>query len=280
MRFGHLALGLIALVIAGCAGSTGVPPITVGSRDDTESELVAHLYAAALRSYGADARVESVPDPLTEMDSGAIRVVPGFTGRLLERFQPDATARSDAQVYRELVSALPEGIAAGDYTASAEDKPAVAVTGPTADAWGGRDAVALVRNCADVSAGALAGARRPDAVGTCKIAKAREFPDDATLFAALRAGQISAAWTTTADPDVPSEAVVLADRTSLIRAENVVPLYRRNELSERQVLALNEIAGVLDTAGLAQMRGQVADGADPAAVADAFLTEHPLGTSR
>jgi glycine betaine/choline ABC-type transport system substrate-binding protein len=279
MRCGRPALALIALVVAGCAGSTGAPPITVGSRDDAESQLVAQLYAAALRSYGADARVEPAPDPMTEMDAGAIQVMPEFTGRLLERLQPAATARSDAQVYRELLSALPEGIAAGDYTASAEDKPAVAVTEPTADAWGGRDVTAMVHNCADVSAGASAGGRRPEAVGTCKITRTREFGDDATLFAALRGGQINSAWTTTADPDVPSEAVVLADRTSLIRAENLVPLYRRNELSERQVLALNEIAGVLDTAALVQMRRQVADGADPAAVADSFLAEHPLGTS-
>ena len=74
--------------------------------------------------------------------------MPGFTGRLLERFEPDATARSDAQVYRAMVSALPEGVAAGDYTTSAEDKPAIAVTEPTADAWGGRDVTAAVRNCA------------------------------------------------------------------------------------------------------------------------------------
>ena len=56
---------------------------------------------------------------------------------------------------------------------------------------------------------------------------------------------------------------MLSDRTSLIRAENVVPLYRRNELTERQVLALNEVAGELDTAALADMRAQVADGTDP-----------------
>ncbi|MET0996682.1 MAG: glycine betaine ABC transporter substrate-binding protein, partial [Mycobacterium sp.] len=109
----------------------------------------------------------------------------------------------------------------------------------------------------------------------------REFPDGTTLFEALRTGQVNAAWTSTADPDIPVDAVVLADRTALIRAENVVPLYRRNELSETQVLALNEVAGVLDTADLVQMRREVAAGADPAQVADAFLTENPLGaTSR
>ncbi len=71
--------------------------------------------------------------------------------------------------------------------------------------------------------------------------------------------------------------LTLSDRTSLIRAENLVPLYRRNELNESQVLALNEVAGVLDTAALADMRAQVAKGADPGQVAGAFLDEHPLG---
>jgi hypothetical protein len=41
------------------------------------------------------------------------------------------------------------------------------------------------------------------------------------------------------------------------------------------------VAGVLDTAGLVQMRRQLAAGNDPAHVVDGFLAEHPLGaTSR
>ena len=105
----------------------------------------------------------------------------------------------------------------------------------------------------------------------------REFADAATLFASLRAGEVNAAWTSTAAPDVPDGVVVLADKSSLIRAENVVPLYRRNVLDERQVLALNEIAGELDTGSLADMLRQVTEGADPGAVASAWLDAHPLG---
>ena len=97
--------------------------------------------------YGTAAHVESVPDPLAGLDSGAIGVVPGFTGRLLDTFAPGARARAAAQVYRDMVSALPEGVAAGDYAESAEDKPALAVTEATVDAWGGRDVTAAVRNC-------------------------------------------------------------------------------------------------------------------------------------
>jgi glycine betaine/choline ABC-type transport system substrate-binding protein len=265
------------MVIAGCGGHAGAPSVAVGSTSDPESTLVAHLYAAALRFYGSPAHVQSVPDPVSELDSGTLRVVPGFTGRLLDRFEPDATARSDAQVYRAMVSALPEGVAAGDYTTSAEDKPAIAVTERTADAWGGRDVTAAVRSCAKVMAGALAGVPPPSKVGSCTMPKPREFPDNTTLFAALRAGQINAAWTTTATPHIPSELVVLSDKAALIRAENLVPLYRRNELNEQQVLALNEVAGVLDTGSLADMRRQVAEGKEPGLVADAWLDAHPLG---
>lgn len=277
-RLASSIFALVVLGLAGCGGGDGRPPsIAVGSGSDPESALIAHLYAAALRSYGSPAHVQAEADPLTGLDSGDVRVVPGFSGRLLYRFAPDSTARSAAQVYRELLSALPEGVAAGDYTTSAEDKPALAVTEATADAWGGGDLTAAVRNCAELKVGQVTGALRPTAIGTCKLPKAREYPDSATLFAAVRAGELNAAWTTTAAPGIPPELLMLSDRTSLIRAENLVPLYRRNELTEAQVLALNEVAGVLDTAALADMRAQVADGTEPGLVAGAFLDEHPLG---
>jgi glycine betaine/choline ABC-type transport system substrate-binding protein len=273
----RLALAFIALITMSCGGPADEPSIAVGATPDAESVLVAHLYAAALRSYGSPAHVRSEADPLTELDTGAVRVVPGFTGRFLARFDPDAAARSAAQVYRTMLSALPEGVAAGDYTTSAEDKPALAVTEATAQAWGGRDVTAAVRHCDELKVGQVADVPRPEVIGTCKLANVREYPDSATLFARLRAGEVNAAWTSTAAPYIPAELLMLSDRTSLIRAENVVPLYRRNELTESQVLAINEVAGVLDTAALAQMRAEVADGTEPGLVANAFLAEHPLG---
>jgi glycine betaine/choline ABC-type transport system substrate-binding protein len=282
----RLACALAALVmvsVAGCGGVVETPSVAVGSAQDPESALIAHIYAEALRFYGSPAHVEQSPDPLTKLDSGEARVVPGFTGRVLHRFYPDSTARSATQVYREMVSALPEGVAAGDYTTSAQDKPALAVTEATAHAWGSRDLTAATRNCDDLEVGQVSGdsyAARPDVpsvLGTCKLPKPREYPDRATLLAAVRAGEVDAAWTSTAAPNIPAELIMLSDRTSLIRAENLVPLYRRNELNEAQVLALNEVAGVLDTAALADMRAKVEDGTEPGLVAGVFLAEHPLG---
>ena len=276
---------LTALALAGALAMTGcgatrpnTHELVVGSRPGVESVLLADIYTGALRSYGFPARSEQAPDPLTKLDSGAFVVVPGFTGRVLQRFQPDTTVRSDAQVYKTMVGALPEGIAAGDYTTAAEDKPALAVTESTAKSWGGTDLSAVPQHCDGLVVGSITGASTPSAVGSCRLPAAREFPDDATLFAALRTRTIIAAWTTSTDPGVPADLVVLTDgKRALVQAENVVPLYRRNELTDRQLLAVNEVAGVLDTAALVEMRRQVTAGADPQAVADGWLGEHPLG---
>ncbi len=267
----------VGATLAGCGQSGGPPSLPVGATADSESALLANLYAAALRSYGTPAHVETVPDPVAGLDSAAVAVAPGLTGQLLGRFEPDATARSDEQVYRAMVASLPEGVAAGDYTTSAQDKPALAVTEATADRWDGHDLSAALGHCRELVVGAVAGAATPTRLGTCRPAPVREFPDTATLYGALHDGRINAAWTSTAAPGVPAELVVLADRTALIRAENVVPLYRRHTLDEQQVLALNEVAGVLDTAALTEMLGRVDGGADPAAVADGWLSQHPLG---
>jgi glycine betaine/choline ABC-type transport system substrate-binding protein len=280
---GCAALAIAAtLAAAGCAHTTGTQhgghELVVGSRPDSDSLLLAHIYAGALRSYGFPARNDQSPDPLIKLDSGAFAVVPGFTGRMLRVFQPGATVRSDTQVYQAMVGALPEGIAAGDYTTAAEDKPALAVTQSTAKEWGGNDLSALPRHCAGLVIGSLDGVPTPSAVGSCRLPHAHEFPNDATLFAKLRTGQVTAAWTTTAASDVPADVTVLADgKPALVEAENVVPLYRRNELTDRELLAINEVAGVLDTAALVQMRRQVIGGADPQTVADGWLGEHPLG---
>ena len=277
-RFIALALS-VALATAGC-GHTGhhAAELVVGSRSGVEATLLADIYTGALRSYGFPARTEQALNPLAQLDSGAFGVVPSLTGRVLQAFQPGATVRSDAQVYKAMIGALPEGIAAGDYTTAAEDKPALAVAESTSKSWGGSDLGTLPQHCDGLIVGSIAGAPTPPAIGSCRLPATREFTDDAKLFAAVKAGEVTAAWTTTADPNVPADLVVLTDgKPALLQAENVVPLYRRNELTDRQLLAVNEVAGVLDTAALVEMRRQVTAGADAQAVADAWLNEHPLG---
>jgi len=266
------------MAVAGCGADEPRPgpTVVVGAGPTRESVLVAELYASALRYFGTVAQVRTGPDPVAALDGGLVTVAPGFTGDLLTRFAPHPAARADEQVYREMISALPEGVAAGDYTASAQDKPAAAVTANTAKSWDAHDVTAVLAHCPGITVGAVAGAAHPAKLGDCVLPETHEFRDTAALFDALKRGEVTLGWTSTASPPAPADTEVLTDRTSLIRAENIVPLYRRNLLSEQQVLALNGIAGELDTATLADMVGQVDKGADPAAVAGAWLAQHPL----
>jgi glycine betaine/choline ABC-type transport system substrate-binding protein len=268
-----------ALMVAGCGSSRrSAHELVVGSRSEAEFVLLANIYAGALRSYGFAARVVAVSDPLTDLDSGALSLVPALTGTVLQTFEPGATVRSDQQVYRAMVGALPEGLAAGDYATAAEDKPALAVTQSTADAWGGTDLSTLPRHCHGLVLGERGGSTKPATISNCRLPDPRQFADETAMFDALKDGHLTLVWTTTADPGVPAGVVLLADgKPALIQAENVVPLYRRNELNTRQLLAINEVAGVLDTAALADMRRQVAEGADARALTEAWLAEHPLG---
>jgi glycine betaine/choline ABC-type transport system substrate-binding protein len=272
------ALLTAASLLAGCGDAHTPRELVVGAGADPESTVLAELYAAALRYYGSRARVAHMTDPIAELDRGEVNVVGGFTGDVLQMFAPGTdNVISDQNVYRAMVAALPEGVAAGDYAKAAEDKPTVAVTSQTAQAWGDRQLATLIAHCGRLTMGSVAGTRHPVEVGGCNLPGAHEFNSDAALFAALRAGQIDAAWTSTADPGIPDDVVVLSDRRpSMVQAENVVPLYRR-DLSEAEVRAINEVAGEFETSTLADMRGQVARGADPRQVAEGWLAAHPLG---
>ncbi len=269
---------VLAVLAAGCGSPGPGPALTVAASTDPQNLLLANIYAAGLRYYGTAASVETSGDPLAALDAGEAGVAAGLTGRLLQRLDPGSTARSAEQVYRALAGALPEGVAVGDYAVAAEDKPALAVTEATAAAWGGRDLTALVAHCPQVRVGVAAGMDRQSRVGECALPPPRRYGTPATLFDALRAGAVTAAWTTTAATGVPDGVVVLVDRKpALIPAENVVAVYRRNELGQMQLRAVNEIAGVLDTASLVGMLDRVESGADPEAVAEDWLAANPLG---
>ncbi len=274
----RLLLAIFATLTVACGSPGPGPSLVVGASPDPQNTLLANVYAAGLRYYGTAARVEISDDPLAALDAGKATVAAGFTGRLLARFDPGSAARSAEQVYRAMVGALPEGLAAGDYAVAAEDKAALAVTEATADAWDSRELSALVDNCVRIRVGSRTGANPPEKVGECELGSDRQFGTPALMFDALRSGAINAAWTSTAATGTPDGVVVLVDRKpALIPAQNVVAVYRRNELGQMQLRAINEIAGVLDTASLVAMSDLVRSGADPGLVAEEWLAANPLG---
>ena len=108
--------------------------------------------SAALRTYGARAR-RRAPNPMAELDTAAFVVAPAFTGRLLTK--RGARRNSAGRRCRSTRDdpALPEGVAAGDYTEAAEDRPALVVTEATANAWGGCDLTGSPGHCDTLNLG-------------------------------------------------------------------------------------------------------------------------------
>ena len=110
--------------------------MTVGASADPENILLANVSRrrpAVLRNRGPGRERRG---PSRRPGHRKCQRATGFTGRLLHRFDPESAARSAEQVYRAMVGALPEGDGRGRPRPAAEDKPALAVTEETANAWG------------------------------------------------------------------------------------------------------------------------------------------------
>ena len=152
------------LLLAGCGGQPRPPSsLSVGASSDPESALLANLYAAALRYYGTPAHVEVSARPVGRASTPERSAsCPGSPGALLaDVSSPGATARSDEQIYRPMVSALPEGVAAGDYTTAAGGQAGRGGHRGHRAAWGGRDVTALARNCEQADGRCRAGRAHP-----------------------------------------------------------------------------------------------------------------------
>jgi osmoprotectant transport system substrate-binding protein len=80
--------------------------------------------------------------------------------------------------------------------------------------------------------------------------------------AALRDGTIGAADIFSTDPSITKYGFVpLTDTKHFFAAQNVVPLFKRNVLTQPMAQACNAAAARLTTASLRNLVGEVADGA-------------------
>lgn len=267
-------------MLSGCSGTPGPAPyLTVVTTADPQHLVLAHIYAAVVKATGIDTKVRESVDPVGELDTGIASVAPGFTGGVLRQFAPQQRPSGDAEAtYTAMIAALPAGVAAADY-GTAEDRPAVAVPATAVSVSAKPTLAGLARHCDELAhAGQVGQGPVPIArIGTCPTGNPRQFTGTGELFAALTRGDIAVAWTSTANPALPADGVtVVDDEKDWLPANNVVPLYRRNELSEPQVLSLNKVAGELTTGELATMTREVSRGGDPRRVVDTWLGDHQI----
>ncbi|MFR9751074.1 glycine betaine ABC transporter substrate-binding protein [Nocardia sp. 004] len=283
-----LAVASVALVVS--CGTAEPEPITVGAGDSVESAVLAEIYAGALARTGARTEVVSQlggrAEYLAALDANRIQVVGEHTGSLLAYFDDSAVAQLPEKVADAVSAALPEGLVVSDMAEGADLRPRVLLTDQRAAHETVRSVGDLAPYCGELIAGVasapglLRGTATFDRIAGCDFAATVAFSDPVELRKALLDGRVHVGVLTVPPPLVPDATaglIVLSDDDYAVRAENVLPLFRKGLLDQRQITKLNYVAGELTTAELTTMIRQVRErGATSGDVARAWLDAHAL----
>lgn len=259
--------------------------IVVGSSDTVHSELLAQIYAGALRSTGAAVRTQldagDNGESLAALDRGDVDVVPELMGELLDAFDSTSEATEADDVFTDLNKSLPQGLSVSDY-ATAEDGVALVIA--DVNPFSGAETITdIASSCSQAtvsvtSANAEALNRVRDRYG-CSFASVRIEADEEAVVEAVQTGSeaVSAGVIRTASSGPKAkDLTALDDDEGAFRAQNVVPLFRDGVLNENEIKAFGVVAGELTTADLADMIGEVREGARSDEVAARWLGEHNL----
>ncbi|HEY1974597.1 MAG TPA: ABC transporter substrate-binding protein [Pseudonocardia sp.] len=282
-------LVVAALALVGCGGGN---TITVGSANFAESQLLAALYAEALKAKGI--AVDETP-PLGSREAyipalqdGSIDLIPEYTGTLLQYFDKTAPQTAPDQVYAALVKVLPKPLTVLKMS-EAQDKDAVVVTKATAQRYRATSIADLAPHCGElVFGGPPEFVQRPDGLpGIQRLYGCTFAPGYKNLDAggpltlkALTANQIQAADIFTTDPNIEAENLVaLTDPKDNFAAQNVVPLINGAKLTPQVTEILNAVSAKLGTAALIQLNAQfnAPDKPDQSTVAKEWLRGNGLG---
>ncbi|MFB8282585.1 glycine betaine ABC transporter substrate-binding protein [Nocardia colli] len=281
-----------ATLAVSCGNSDDGARITVGAGDSVESSVLAEIYAGALARVGARTSVAphlgSRSDYLAALDAGRIDLIGEHNGALLAYYNAAATDRAPDvdKVPTALSKSLPEGLVVSDAADGTDLRPRVMLSAEAATHDNVRTIGDLTPHCETLTLGV---APIPDLitlppvleqVAGCHFAATVSFPDAAALRKALLDGQVQAGLLTGPPAVVPGSTdglTMLSDADYAIRTENVLPLFRKGVLDDRQIKKLNYVAGELTTDDLAKLIRDVRDsGANPAEVARKWLDDHSL----
>ena len=286
-------LSLAALTACGSSdnndNSSDPNTVVVGSANFTESEIIANIYAEALRVNGFDVstsfNIGSREAYIPALKDGSITLIPDYTGNLLQYLDPAATATSSEDVLAALPAALGSELAI-TTPASAEDKDAVVVTKETADKWNLKTIADLAPHSAEVKFGAPAEFQeRPVGLPGLKAnygldISASNFVPIAdgggpATVKALASGDITAANIFTTSASIPANNfVVLEDPKNNFPAQNVVPVLRASASSDKLAAVLDAVSAKLTTEELLDLNVAVSGDAktEPAAAAKAWIS--------
>lgn len=271
-------------------GIGGQPTVVVGSANFPENEILADIYADALRARGVPVRTHldigsrELYYPLIE--HGQISLIPEYNGSLLEYLDVHSTAASTSAVDQALAAILPHSLEVL-APAPGQDGNALAVTPATAARYHLTTLASLAAQASKlVVGGPPEFATR--SIGLPGLARAfgihfKHFvPLDESgplTIKALQDGTVQVALVFTTTPFITADHLtVLTDPTNYYAAQNVVPLIDRSVATPLVVRTLDAVSAQLTTSAIIRMDDAVQNlHADASAVAEQFVQQAGLG---
>ncbi len=298
---GLLALTLVAVSLSACAsgnplatptaggGSAAGQTIVVGSANFPESELLAEIYAGALKAKGITVttklNIASRETYVPALKNGEIDLIPEYTGAFAKYLNADADTSDEAAALASLRAALPATLQALEPSA-AQDKDSISVTQATADKYSLTSIEDLVPYAPELVLGGppewkerAAGVPGLEKVYGLRFKAFKPLDVAGPLTVqALKNGQVQAANLFTTDPAIKANGfVVLDDPKSFFGAQNVIPVITKAKATPEAVAALNGVSAKLDTDMLATLVTKVVvDKADASDVAAEWLKANGL----
>jgi osmoprotectant transport system substrate-binding protein len=307
----RIAVVALTLVLTSCVEIGSPPPeirtgpiesqdpnaIVVGSFDFTESRILAHLYALALREEGLQVDLETDVGPREvlspALEQGLIDIVPEYLGTALQfmsigRSDPTPnTAAAHASLKEELAPRGLEVLA----PAPAQDQNGFVVRPATAEEYD-------LENISDLEPVAktlrFGGPPECPTRPFCLQGLEQTYDLDFESFVALDTGgpvtvtalqqeQVDVALLFTTDPHIASgDFVLLEDDRRLQPAENIAPIVRSEVVDRhgrRVATALDAVSARLTTAELSDLNAAVdLDGRSPEDVAREWFETRTSGS--
>jgi glycine betaine/choline ABC-type transport system substrate-binding protein len=303
-----VALGLMATSIAGSAvAQDDKPTVTVGSKDFTESIVLAEIVSQLLEDHGYTVERQfnlgGTAVVHQAMISGEVDIYVEYTGTGLiailgqelpqdEAAAPEAGASPAATSGQDAVYDIVKREYQEQFgltwlePGGFNNTYALAVTQETADAHGLETISDLQGIAGDMTFGATQEFLvRPDGLPGLEEAYGLDFGDEkgldpGLLYSALDEGQVDVISAFATDGRIPAlDLVVLEDDKNFFPPYYAAPVVDSELLEQNPEIAdiLNELAGQIDDATMADLNYQVDEGGEePADVARAFLEERGL----
>lgn len=273
------------------AGALPTKPgsVTIGSADFGEDELLADLYGDAMAAKGVKVskhlKIGERGVYMAAMKDGSITAIPEYTGSILPfLLGKTSTAKTPADVYAQLQQvAAANNFAVTNY-APAQDSDTITVTRETAHKYHLKSIGDLKKVAKNMTFGGPAQFKtRPDGIPALRsvygVVFGRFVVTDAggsVTVSSLKNGSVDAADVFSTDPSiVKNHFVALQDPKSMFAAQNVVPMFAKNVLTQPMKQACDAVSAKLDTKTLRLLDSKLAT-TDADTVAKQWLTKEGL----